>query len=175
MTRASTTLLWLSLTIIVSLGLYHTSYRVEELGQQLRALNGDIEAEQRNLHVLKAEWVYLSNPARIEAAARQHLALQPTAPHQVTRYARLADIMPAKGESVSHYAAAAAARKVMTAANTRPRPIAAKPKAAADESDRLNTRLVIRHNAHAGALPDGTSLPLGDDQTLALAGSGTLQ
>ena len=75
MTRASMTLFWFSLTIFVSLGLYHTSYRVEDLGRQLRSLNADIEAEQRNIHVLKAEWVFLSNPARIESAARKHLDL----------------------------------------------------------------------------------------------------
>ena len=174
MTRASTTLLWLSLTIIVSLGLYHTSYRVEELGQQLSALNNDIEAEQRNLHVLKAEWVYLSNPARIEAAARKHLALQPTLPHQVTRYSRLADVIPVKGEQ-PRLAAAPVPRKIMTASAAQPTPIAAKPKATAEESDRLNTRLVIKHGPPANVLPDAPALSVSDDQTLALAGSGTLQ
>ncbi|MCL2469463.1 MAG: hypothetical protein FWF24_04440 [Alphaproteobacteria bacterium] len=83
MSRASILCIWFSLTLVISLGLYHTSVRVQELGRQLHALNREIAFEQRNIHVLKAEWVFLSTPARIEDQARKHLKLGPTKPQQV--------------------------------------------------------------------------------------------
>jgi len=170
MTRASTTLFWFSLTILVSLGLYHTSYRVENLGHQLRSLNADIEAEQRNIHVLKAEWVFLANPARIETAARKHLDLKPTTPQQVTRLGKISALLPTVNESVAN--AAAAAHPV---ASLTPHAAAPRPKAVAEESGRLNTRLVIQKTASAETLPPTASLRMAEDNSFALANSGTDQ
>ena len=96
MIRASSILFWFALTIAVSLGLYHTSYHVQELRAQLKGVNAQIEAEQGNIHVLKAEWVYLANPARIEDAARKHLALQPTALKQIAKLDKLPGVLPAR-------------------------------------------------------------------------------
>lgn len=166
MTRASTTLFWFSLTIFVSLGLYHTSYRVEDMGRQLRDLNSQIEAEQRNLHVLKAEWVFLSNPSRIEAAARQHLDLKPTAPEQITSLGKLASLIPSKAERVA--SAASAARL----AAAKPRPAANKPMVAAEETGRLNTRLVIQKTASAHDYTGNDPWQLADDGAFALANTG---
>ena len=83
MIRASQILFWFGLSIAASLALYHTSDRVQELDRQLHDINVSIEAEQQSIHVLKAEWVYLANPARVEAETKKHLALRPTAPKQV--------------------------------------------------------------------------------------------
>lgn len=137
MTRASIILFWFSLTIVVSLGLYHTSYRVEELDRTLRSLNAQIEMEQRNIHVLKAEYVFLTNPARIEAVARKHLALQPTEPKQISKLGRLASLIPTRLEG---------ARLAEVAPL---RPAAATPRPAAEETDRVNTHLAIRKTASA--------------------------
>jgi len=87
--------LWLGLTIAASLMLYHTSDRVHALDQQLKTLNAQIDAEQQSLHILKAEWVYLANPARIEAEAHRHLALLPTAPRRVAALQDIASLLPA--------------------------------------------------------------------------------
>jgi len=95
MTRSySSFLFWLGLTIAASLMLYHTSDRVHELDQEMHTLNSQIEAEQQSLHVLNAEWVYLANPARIEAEAHRHLELQPTAPRRVTALQDIASLLP---------------------------------------------------------------------------------
>lgn len=160
MSRASTILFWFSLTIFVSLGLYHTSYRVEELGRQLRALNAQIEAEQRNIHVLKAEWVYLANPARIETAARKHLALQPTAPQQVAKLTRLSSVLPTRTEL-----AAAAGKKAV--ASLEPRPVARTPKSTPGEAGRVNTHMVIRAAAQTSPL-EGGRMALVDDSAYTL-------
>ena len=95
MTRSySSYLFWLGLTIAASLMLYHTSDRVNELEQKLRSLNAQIDSEQENLHVLKAEWVYLANPERVQAEARRHLDLQPTAPSHVTALTDIGALLP---------------------------------------------------------------------------------
>ncbi|MGB9153694.1 MAG: hypothetical protein WCD70_11495 [Alphaproteobacteria bacterium] len=90
----SSLLTWLGLTIAASLALYHTSDRVNELDQQLRGLNAQIESEQESTHVLKAEWVYLANPARVEAEVKDHLNLQPTAPRRVAALRDIGDLLP---------------------------------------------------------------------------------
>jgi cell division protein FtsL len=90
----SSLLFWFALTIAASLMLYHTSDRVNALSQHLGSLNSQIEAEQRSLHILNAEWVYLANPARVDAAARRHLNLQPTAPNRVVAMQNIGSLLP---------------------------------------------------------------------------------
>lgn len=101
MIRSSSILFWFGMVIIASLALYHTSDRVHELDQQLRTLNTSINAEQQSIHVLKAEWVYLANPARIEATAHKHLTLRPTAPQQIAQMSDLAEILPTRAEAMA--------------------------------------------------------------------------
>jgi cell division protein FtsL len=101
MIRALSILFWFALTIVVSLALYGTSYRVQEMSKQLRTLNAQIEAEQVNIHVLKAEWVYLANPARIEIAARKYLAMHPTALKQIAKLENLPEILPTRKEAMA--------------------------------------------------------------------------
>jgi len=104
MIRTSSVLFWFALTIIASLALYRTSDRVHELNMQLQSINAAIEAEQQSLHVLKAEWVYLSNPARIEVAAHKHLSSRPTSPQQVTQLADLGEVLPTRSEAMASVA-----------------------------------------------------------------------
>ena len=95
MTRSYSSLLfWLGMVIVASLMLYHTSDRVNELGRQLRAINAQIDSEQQSLHVLKAEWVYLANPARVEAEVEGHLNLRPTDPKRVASLQSMSDLLP---------------------------------------------------------------------------------
>lgn len=93
----SNLLFWLGMTIAASLMLYHTSDRVNALDQQLRKLDAQIDDEQKSLHVLKAEWVYLANPARIEAEAKRHLGMQPTSPKRIASLQNMNDLLPLKG------------------------------------------------------------------------------
>lgn len=131
MTRASSLLFWSVTTLVVSLTLYHTSYRVDGLAHDLRALNARIESERMDLHVLKAEWVYLSNPSRIEQAARKHLDLAPANAGQIARFDKLASLLPSRRN-------AGAARAI---ASLSPRTATYAPKRTAEETERVNTRL----------------------------------
>ncbi len=141
MTRASATAFWLCLTIIVSLGLYHTSYRVDNLDGQLQALNKKIQLEQRTIHVLKAEWDFLSNPSRIEAVARKHLDLQPTNPKQITLLKKLSSFLP------THKEAYRLAQRKARRALARTHAAAHTPRASSYEKDRLNKRIVFKQTA----------------------------
>ncbi len=155
MTRASMILFWSFLTIFVSLGLYHTSYRTEELGRELRSLNAQIEAEQRSLHILKAEYVFLTNPSRIEAAARKYLPLHPTEPKQIAKLTRLSSLIPTRSEALN-----GAAVSGTPIASFRPRNAARPPQPVAEETERLNTRMVIRKTASAESLDQGYPLAM---------------
>ncbi len=92
----SSILFWLGLTIASSIMLYHTSDRVTGLDRELRQLNAEIEREREGLHVLKAEWVYLSNPARIETEAKHHLGMQATATARIATMDTVNHMVPMK-------------------------------------------------------------------------------
>ncbi len=95
MIRSTSSLfLWLCLIIGASLMLYHTSDKVHALNTRLADLNRQIEAEQKSLHVLKAEWVYLANPARIESKAKRHLKLKPTGADRISSLQNMGGLLP---------------------------------------------------------------------------------
>lgn len=143
MTRASASIFWLALTIVVSLGLYHTSYRVDDLEQDLRALNTKIKLEQRALHVLKAEWNFLSNPSRIEVAARKHLGLTPSDPKQITKLRKLSHKLPTYQEAMR-------IEKRSRRAVASLRPAAGTPKPSSYEKGRLHKRVTFKRTANSG-------------------------
>jgi hypothetical protein len=110
-------LFWLGMTIAASLLLYHTSDRVNALDSQLREINAQIDSEQENMRVLNAEWVYLSNPERIEAEVDRYsnqLNLRPTAPGRVVAMQNIGDLLPMEG-TATLLAKAKAASPVQTA------------------------------------------------------------
>ena len=93
--------IWLALTMMTSLMLYHTSDRVNALSRDLRVIDAQIDSERASMHVLKAEWVYLSNPARIEAAVKRHMTgLQPTAPARVASLQDIGSLLPLQRDGI---------------------------------------------------------------------------
>ena len=83
------------------------------LKDDVRALEADLEATQRRIvahqeaiHVLRTEWSYLNQPARIADLARRHLGLGPLPAERVVRLDDLPDrplpvaaARPASGEA----------------------------------------------------------------------------
>lgn len=168
MIRTSSILFWFSLIIIASLGLYRTSNQVQELGQRLHDVNASIDAEKQNLHVLKAEWVYLTNPARVEAVSRRHLALRPTAPQQVATLDMMPEVLPTRAEAMATVAVNATpvanihttlAARVATLPVTVSQGAKAKPVtvAANDAGHMRDHMIMIQRTASAAPLP-GDSL-----------------
>lgn len=83
------TMFWIALAGCVGYGLYHLKNEVQAQEQELFRVNRTILAEQEAIHVLRAEWSYLNQPARLQALASRHLDLQPTKPSQLGTIASL--------------------------------------------------------------------------------------
>jgi len=49
----------------------------------LAALERSIDVDQEEVHVLKAEWTYLSRPERVKTLASKYLDLEPTTSRQI--------------------------------------------------------------------------------------------
>jgi hypothetical protein len=79
------TLLWLALATGAGAGLFHVSYRVQSLEEELTRVNRDILREQQTIHLLRAEWSYLNEPTRLAELTRRHLALAPLSAGQMVR------------------------------------------------------------------------------------------
>lgn len=77
------TLLLAGLVASASFVLFHTSYEVQALDQKLGSLNHEIRREQEAIRVLRAEWAYLNQPARLRTLGEQFSPLAPIRPSQV--------------------------------------------------------------------------------------------
>ena len=75
---------WLWLVAVLGLGfaLFQLKYQVQGLEEKLTRINREILQNEEAIHVLKAEWSYLDQPARIETLARKYLGFQPFAGKQ---------------------------------------------------------------------------------------------
>lgn len=83
-------LLLAALVATASLVLFRTSYEVQALAERLGALNREIVHEQQAIRVLRAEWAYLNQPARLRELAERHSSLAPAMAGQII--ARLDEI-----------------------------------------------------------------------------------
>src|SRR3546814_2857999 len=77
-------LVWLVLAITAVYAMFHVTFKVDEVTAELHGLNRQVAKEREAIHVLGAEWAYLSNPARIEELAANLLPwLQPVGAPQI--------------------------------------------------------------------------------------------
>ncbi|MGB0749441.1 MAG: cell division protein FtsL [Magnetospiraceae bacterium] len=74
--------------------MFNLKYEVAVLESDLRAVNGEILRNQEDIHVLKAEWSHLNNPARLKKLVARHLEMAPLHPVQVVSYADLPPYQP---------------------------------------------------------------------------------
>lgn len=63
--------------------LFIIKHKVYDLRKELKAVNNQILKEKENIHVLKAEYTYLSSPKRIRKLSNTHLDLQTVKPEQI--------------------------------------------------------------------------------------------
>ncbi len=71
------TVLWLLMAVAAGAGLFLMKYEMRALEERFAGLNRDILKNQGALHVLRAEWSFLNQPARIEKLGRRMLRLEP--------------------------------------------------------------------------------------------------
>ena len=76
-------LVWSVLCIAVAIGLLVVKQRVQEHENRLEALGNELAATDNAIAVLRAEWSYLNQPARLEDLAIRHLGLEPPLPSQI--------------------------------------------------------------------------------------------
>lgn len=88
MMRSST---FVALTLVCGLGfgLFKVKYEVQSLEDELGKINRQTVTDQDAIHVLKAEWSYLTQPVRIGEMAGRHLALSPVTAAQMGSFDQL--------------------------------------------------------------------------------------
>ncbi|MDP7546840.1 MAG: hypothetical protein QGF20_06065 [Alphaproteobacteria bacterium] len=97
------TIVVLSLVLAISLGLYRLESQVQQLERRLFVATAQLQDNRRNSRILAAEWSFLSQPSRLQALARRHLALGPLEPDQIGGLAALplkTGIRPDAGEAL---------------------------------------------------------------------------
>jgi len=79
--------------------LFQVKYRVQDLEQELAALNQQIRTDQEAMHVLRTEWSYLNQPDRIAHLASRHLEMGLMEPLQV---AASFEVLPPRPEDFGY-------------------------------------------------------------------------
>ncbi len=80
------------LLIASAIGVYSIKYESTLQAEKVAKLRRSIDAEQRSIEALKAEWAFMSQPERIDDLAARHLSLVPMKIRQIVQ----ADELPAK-------------------------------------------------------------------------------
>lgn len=86
------TMIWTLVVFVAAYGLYQVKYQVRDVKKEFAQIDAQLQAENKALHVLKAEWVYLNRPARLQELSRKHLDLVPLAAEQMVDSNALADL-----------------------------------------------------------------------------------
>jgi hypothetical protein len=164
-------LLWLSVAAFAGVALFHTSYRVQELKEEMATLDRQIISEQDGIRVAKAEWGILNDPVRLEQLAGTYLTLTPITASQVAGFDALPPRPPgspvtqppspalvsvAEPRTASRVASLAAAQERPSSASGAERPLAAARAALASAALPVQGHRAVQPQ-HPGA---GHPLPL---------------
>ena len=82
-------LFWLVVLGGAAATLFEIKHEVQSLEGDLLMTERKIRSERETIEVLRAEWSFLNQPARIERLAREHLGLVPLTPDQIVAVDRL--------------------------------------------------------------------------------------
>jgi len=74
MFNKSTFITLLALFLLGSLT-YAIKQKVMELDDKLAGIHGDMAQYQESMHVLNAEWAYLTRPSRLQALVEEHTGM----------------------------------------------------------------------------------------------------
>ena len=91
---------WVFAVCATGYTLFHITFQVEALEEQLSQLNRQILKEQEAVHILEAEWSYLNKPSRIEQLSHKYLPeLDMLDPAMITDLIGL-DILPDRRDDI---------------------------------------------------------------------------
>ena len=81
--RSTTIITWIIFILPIALGLFYVKHIVAGLETDLSSLQRSIGSDKEEIHVLTAEWTYLSRPERVRELSSKYLDLQPTKSTQI--------------------------------------------------------------------------------------------
>ena len=81
--RRTTILTWIIFILPLALGLFYVKHIVANLEGDYASLEKNIKSDKEEIHVLAAEWTYLSRPERIKDLSAKYLDLSPTKSTQI--------------------------------------------------------------------------------------------
>lgn len=70
-------MMWVVVVVCAASLLYSVKYQVQTMDREIASIRAQIAEERAAIHVLKAEWAYLSRPERVRDLAEKHLAMEP--------------------------------------------------------------------------------------------------
>lgn len=85
----------IALFAAMATGMFLIKNEVASLENELENINAKIREDQNALHVLKAEWTYLNDPARIRHLSENHIHMKPVRGEQIISFSSI----PLKTES----------------------------------------------------------------------------
>lgn len=100
--------LWSVLAAGVGVSLFLLKHEVRSLEDELSDIGRQIQAGDESIHVLKAEWSFLNDPARLRRLAEAHLDLRQLKPEQMTTAAASPMVLAALERSLAETAASTA-------------------------------------------------------------------
>lgn len=80
---------WIVMFVCAASALYGVKYRVQEMDSEIATLRAQVQAEKQAIHVLSAEWAFLTRPERVRRLAEKHLDM---APMNAVQMADVADV-----------------------------------------------------------------------------------
>lgn len=93
---------WLQLAsalavIAAAVAVFQVKYRADAAAARVAELQRQVDEEKERLSLLKAEWSFLIQPARVQELVERHneaLRLEPLEPEQIGRLRDLRDLPP---------------------------------------------------------------------------------
>lgn len=69
-------MIWVVAVVCAASLLYSVKYRVQSMDEEIASIRAQIAHEKQAIHVLNAEWAFLTRPERIRVLAEKHLDMQ---------------------------------------------------------------------------------------------------
>ncbi len=88
-TKLATLALKIALPCLLCFSYLVMTNMVQELESELKSINRGIEKDIKSIHVLKAEWSHLNNPARLRKLVAKHIPLNQVQAEQIINYSAL--------------------------------------------------------------------------------------